>query len=158
MLLVSEQVHDGVVRHAYDGIDPAGYQPVWVTGEGDQRPRLGPPAGAADPAGAGPAPEGGGRAQPRSAGPGHPTGAALAMSRCLSGRRPEVDWLLEAVEEIVNPGSAVVLAIDGMGGPESPPWPSTSLTGSPTPSRTGSCGSTFAAPRRAWRRWSRARR
>jgi class 3 adenylate cyclase len=31
VLLVSEQVYDGVIKHAYEGIDPAAYQPVWVS-------------------------------------------------------------------------------------------------------------------------------
>src|SRR6266516_3102333 len=30
IMLVSEQVHDGVVRHDYEGIDAAGWQPVWI--------------------------------------------------------------------------------------------------------------------------------
>jgi hypothetical protein len=115
VLVVSEQVHDGVVRHAYDGIDPAGYQPEWVTEkETSARAWAHLPGRPTQPELA--------RLPKVAVAPSHgPPAQATPRELPLhvqefTGRQPEVDWLLEAVAEPANPGSVVVLAIDGMGG------------------------------------------
>jgi len=88
VLVVSDLLYDGVVRHAYQGINPDGWQPMRVHGQGDQCPRLGPPARAGHPT---QAPRGAGPPQRRAGRPGGPAGAAPPARRLhRPGRRAGV--------------------------------------------------------------------
>jgi tetratricopeptide (TPR) repeat protein len=115
VLLVSEQLYDGVVRHAYEGIDPAAYQPVWVSEkETSTRAWVHLPGMPSQPQlarlpGVPVAPSHGPPTQPT------PRQLPKDISE-FTGRQQELDRLVELAGTPSGAGSAAIVAIDGMGG------------------------------------------
>jgi tetratricopeptide (TPR) repeat protein len=117
VLVASEAVYQGVIKHDYPGIDPGSYQPVWVTSkETTARAWLHLPQCAPQP----PLPE------PLQA-PTTPTRAAHAApvphelpadTGAFVGRATELQLLCRALEAAgyTNPGPIVISAINGTGG------------------------------------------
>jgi hypothetical protein len=144
VLVVSEQVFQGVVKHAYQGIDPAAYQPVWVTEkETSARAWIHLPGRASQPALARlPGVPVASRHGPAT----QPTPRELPSDVPeLTGREPELQRLSRAR---ARPGRRPSRPSTGWAGSASPRWRSTPRTGWPTPSPTASSTSTCAAPPR----------
>jgi hypothetical protein len=173
VLVVSDVLYDGVVRHAYQGIDPDGWQPVRVHGkETSARAWVHLPGLAAQPplpavlaaSRVGPAGLPIPRELPRP--PGDFTGRVgelASLRKLLRAGGSIAPWLRYDLPG--RPAAAVRDAVGrwwsqrstGWAASASPRWRCSSPTSSPTPapSLTGSCTSTSRAPPQDWLRWSR---
>lgn len=118
VLLASEQVYHGVIKHAYEGIDPAAYQPVWVSEkETSTRAWVHLPGLATQP-------ELGRLAlvpvAPRHGPPTQPTPRELPSDiGDFTGREQELERLQGLLRRVGDPspvGAVVISAIEGMGG------------------------------------------
>lgn len=115
VVLVSEQLYDGVVKHAYEGIDPAVYQPIWVSEkETSTRAWVHLPGVPSQPELT--------RLPRVPVAPSHgpptqPTPRQLPNDIGeFTGRQQQLHRLVEAARTPSSAGSAAIIAIDGMGG------------------------------------------